>query len=190
MRLKGKDYLEVKWRLVWLRLEHPDAQIKTGIAEHNREDGYARAWAEVTLPNGGSATGQGTETSADFPDYLEKAETKALGRALAALGYGTQFADDWEMLNPDGSPHVVDAPVSPNKKKAPAKASPAAPLPATPAATPGAPRCEDCGSEIPGGPTRDGKWWSAESRADWMKKRSGRVRCLDCYNLAQQQGQA
>ena len=38
--------------------------------------------------------------------YIEKAETKALGRACAALGYGTQFCDDFDFR---GKP--VDAPV-------------------------------------------------------------------------------
>ncbi len=52
--------------------------------------------AEVILPNGGRATGYGSEAQADFADYIEKAETKAIGRALAALGYGTQFALDFE----------------------------------------------------------------------------------------------
>ena len=28
-KLNGKDYLEVKWRLLWLRTEHPDAVIVT-----------------------------------------------------------------------------------------------------------------------------------------------------------------
>jgi hypothetical protein len=32
------------------------------------------------------------EKAASFSDFLEKAETGAIGRALAALGYGTQFA--------------------------------------------------------------------------------------------------
>jgi hypothetical protein len=56
------------------------------------------------------ATGHGSETARDFKDYIEKAETKAIGRALAALGFGTQFAPDID----DGSSigRVVDAPVS------------------------------------------------------------------------------
>ena len=52
--------------------------------------------ARVLLASGGSATGWGHETAGGFEDYLEKAETKALGRALAALGYGTQFCEDFE----------------------------------------------------------------------------------------------
>lgn len=94
IKLKGKDYLEVKWRLYWLRTEHPDASIVTSVLEHDRKDGYALIQAAVAIPGGGSATGLGSETKGDFGDYLEKAETKAIGRALAALGYGTQFCDD------------------------------------------------------------------------------------------------
>ncbi len=31
IQLKGKDYLEVRWRLVWLRSVHPDAVIHTDM---------------------------------------------------------------------------------------------------------------------------------------------------------------
>jgi len=90
------DYLEVKWRLLWLRTEHPNSVIDTHLVSH--EDGMAIFRARVLLPNGGSATGWGHETAGGFEDYLEKAETKALGRALAALGYGTQFCEDFESV--------------------------------------------------------------------------------------------
>ena len=85
----GKDYLEVKWRLLWLRSQHPEARITTEIVQHNEESGFALFRAEVEVPTGGKATGWGSETVRDFHDYIEAAETKALGRALAALGYGT-----------------------------------------------------------------------------------------------------
>ena len=92
--LDGRDYLEVKWRLLWLRTEHPDAGIETELVKHG--SGLALFRARVTIPGGGTATGWGSETADDFRDYIEKAETKALGRALAALGYGTQFCEDFD----------------------------------------------------------------------------------------------
>jgi hypothetical protein len=115
----GADYLEVKWRLVWFRNEHPNGRVNTEVQEHDRDEGYARVRARVefdrivygqVITAAGESTG--TETAKDFPDYLEKAETKAIGRALAALGYGTQFAEEFEMKALDGSQHVVDAPVN------------------------------------------------------------------------------
>lgn len=109
VKLRGKDYLEVKWRLVWLRVEHPDAIISTELVFHDPERKLAIFKAEVAIPKGGSATGWGSETVEDFGDYLEKAETKALGRALAALGFGTQFTEDYEFGAAQGK--VVDAPV-------------------------------------------------------------------------------
>jgi hypothetical protein len=30
-KFDGKDYLEVKWRLLWLRSAHPDARLTTEI---------------------------------------------------------------------------------------------------------------------------------------------------------------
>ncbi len=93
----AQDYLDVKFRLLWLRREHPDAEI---ITEHIRiDDTIAIFRATVSIPSGGKATGHGSETAKDFPDYIEKAETKALGRALNALGYGAQFAEGEDAAN-------------------------------------------------------------------------------------------
>ncbi len=87
----GGDYLDVKWRLLWLRKEHPDAEIITELVQHDPQMAIFKA--TVTVPTGGKATGYGSETASDFPDFIEKAETKAIGRALNALGYGAQFGD-------------------------------------------------------------------------------------------------
>lgn len=86
----GSAYLEVKWRLVWLRENHPDARLETSMAESTRDHAIFRA--EVQIPGSGSATGFGSEFREHFANYVEAAETKAIGRALAALGFGTQFA--------------------------------------------------------------------------------------------------
>ncbi len=106
-KVNGSDYLEVKWRLVWLRETHPDAQIETEMVQLDRN--FAVFRAKVSLPGGGSATGWGSEGLDDFRDYIEKAETKALGRALAALGFGTQFCPDFDFGASAG--RVVDAPI-------------------------------------------------------------------------------
>jgi hypothetical protein len=71
--------------------------------------GYARYRAVVSDGQGGQATGYGTEIAAGFADYVERAETRALGRALAALGIGTQFVGQ-DLTEGE---HLVDAPVNP-----------------------------------------------------------------------------
>ena len=119
--LKGQQYLDVKWRLAWLREEYPDARITTELAHLDTEKKIAVFKAEVELPSGGSATGYGSETEQDFPlGWVEKAETKAVGRALAALGFGTQFA-----LELDEGDRVVDSPVARRPEKASLKVVPA-----------------------------------------------------------------
>jgi hypothetical protein len=123
LRKLGKgDYLEVKWRLLWLRTEHPDAVIETELVRLEKDPPMAVFRARVAIPGGGSATGWGQEEPKDFGDYLEKAETKALGRALAALGYGTQFTEDFDFAEGDPG-RVVDSPV---ERPAPAPRQPAA----------------------------------------------------------------
>ena len=106
-QLKGSDYLEVKWRLVWLRDRHPDAVIETELIAHDDKLAIFKATVSVPGPSG-SATGFGSETPGDFRDYIEKAETKAIGRALAALGFGTQFAGYEDGASND---RPVDSPV-------------------------------------------------------------------------------
>ena len=123
------DYLEVKWRLVWFRTEHPDGEIETEMVSHDGTTAVFRA--RVRIPNGGSATGWGSESADDFRDYLEKAETKALGRALAALGFGTQFAPDFEFGAAES--RVVDSPIDISRTRVGrGQALEAAPAPATP----------------------------------------------------------
>ena len=125
------DYLPVQWRLVWFRQLCPQGTIDTEELEVSldreceaevsvwnqdtrrsektlkRAQGYARFRAVVTDGKGGRATATKTERAVDFPDYVEKAETGAVGRALAMLGYGTQFIGD--DLNEEH--RIVDAPV-------------------------------------------------------------------------------
>jgi len=107
MQIDGRDYLEVKWRLVWLRSLHPDASIETQHIELSNK--HAVFKATVTLPSGASASGYGSEATDDFVDFIEKAETKAIGRALGALGFGTQFCDDHDFGG--DQQRVVDSPV-------------------------------------------------------------------------------
>ena len=77
--------------------------------------------ATVTVPSGGKATGYGSETASDFPDFIEKAETKAIGRALNALGYGAQFGDFQRQEDP-----VPDSPPAQHGRQAAPAARPVA----------------------------------------------------------------
>jgi hypothetical protein len=111
VRLRNGEYLEVKWRLVWLRTAHPDAHIETNMVHFDPETKLAVFKATISLTSGGSATGYGSETSDDFKDFIEKAETKAIGRACAAMGFGTQHCQDFD-YDSKAEGKVVDAPVT------------------------------------------------------------------------------
>lgn len=128
----GTDYLPVQWRLVWFREQCPtgtidteeivvdlDREVEEEVYAWNSEKrrsekivkrarGYARFKAIVTDGRGGRATGTKSENAANFPDFVEKAETGSIGRALAALGYGTQFTGD----EFNESHRIVDAPIN------------------------------------------------------------------------------
>lgn len=105
IQLKGKDYLQVMWRLVWFREDKPGWGIETLLVD--RSDEHAVFVAKIVDDSGiQKSSGYGSETKKDFGDFLEKAETKAVGRALAMLGYGTQFAPEL-----DEGERIVDSPV-------------------------------------------------------------------------------
>lgn len=127
----SKDYLEVKWRLVWFRDLCPGGTIETEMlfldldkeveeeafawnAEKRRSEkvtkiGKGIAIFKATVKDGKGAVAMGTksEKACSFPDFIEKAETGAIGRALASLGYGTQFTGD----EFNESYRIVDSPV-------------------------------------------------------------------------------
>jgi hypothetical protein len=131
MNLKGKQYLPVAARLVWFRQEHPDWDVRTEIVRLEED------WAVVKATIGPAASGEsyyGTEVRATghkmehrahFPDFMEKAETGAIGRALAVLGYGTQFAPEFD----EGQQRIVDTPQEPRRKQDPTPMPQAAAIP-------------------------------------------------------------
>ena len=108
IKLKGgKEYLPVASRLVWFRQEHPDWGIETRPVEINVEKGYAVFEATVYNAEGKlMAKGTKMETARGFADYIEKAETGSIGRALAVCGFGTQFAPEL-----DEGERIVDSPL-------------------------------------------------------------------------------
>jgi hypothetical protein len=113
-KLKGKDYLEVKWRMVWFRDAFPYGSITTETLELTDNRAVFRATVTAIDEEGnirGTATGTKSETPKGFADYIEKAETGSIGRALAALGFGTQFAPELE----EGE-RIVDSPVAPRQE--------------------------------------------------------------------------
>jgi len=69
---------------------------------------YYEMRVEIVDKGGNVKIGEGSksECAVDFPDYAEKAQTGAIGRALASIGYGTQFAPE---LNEEH--RIVDSPV-------------------------------------------------------------------------------
>lgn len=135
MQIKNRggaaDYLPVQWRLVWFRSLCPNGTIETEVVHLDldreteeetyawnnetrrsekvikRAPGFAVFRAVVKDGRGGVATGTKSEKAASFADFIEKAETGSIGRALAALGYGTQFTGD----EFDERHRIVDAPV-------------------------------------------------------------------------------
>lgn len=105
--MRGKAYLEVKFRLVWFREEHPDWSIQTELVK--MESDWALVKATISTPQGQiMSTSHKAESAKGFPDFLEKAETGSIGRALALIGYGTQFTEDL-----DEGQRIVDSPVQP-----------------------------------------------------------------------------
>ena len=117
--LKGKPYMQVAHRLVWLNEIHPNFTIErkfdiltdtmaicsaTVKLFEKLEDGTLRLLKEATATK--------AETIKGFADFIEKSETGAIGRALAMLGMGTQHVTQ----DFDEEDRLADAPVVPARK--------------------------------------------------------------------------
>ena len=109
-KLQNQDYLEVKWRLVWFREVHPDGNIQTepvvlsetaAIVKATVFDGDGKQLANGMATVRGANSQRMSWAGRDF----EKAETAAIGRALAHAGFGTQFTAD------DEGDYLADSPV-------------------------------------------------------------------------------
>jgi len=108
MQLQGKDYLPVAWRIVWFREANPTGSIATELIA---ADTTIIIRAVVSTEAGILSTGYGTAPAAGKGSWtgraIEKAETAAIGRALAHAGYGTQFTDD------DEGDSLANSPITP-----------------------------------------------------------------------------
>lgn len=108
--LKGKDYLMVAYRIQWFNEEVPNFNIESNFLLLTENETIAHVTVTIADKDGrpvkrASATKR--ETKQDFSDHTEKAETSAVGRALAMLGYGTQFA----VADLDEGTRLADSPL-------------------------------------------------------------------------------
>jgi hypothetical protein len=123
LSLKGKPYLLVGHRLVWLSEQVANYSIESEFPVLTADETVAHVTVTLYDEKGGitrKATATKRETKKDFPDHTEKAETGAMGRALAMLGFGTQFA----LADLDEGDRLADAPIEAKKAPKAAKANP------------------------------------------------------------------
>jgi hypothetical protein len=99
------DYLPVAARIAWFRKDHSYWSIITKVEKWGDKAVVMKAIIK-DVTGAIIATARKKETEAGFPDYIEKAETGAIGRALAMCGYGTLQAPEF-----DEQERLADAPV-------------------------------------------------------------------------------
>lgn len=124
-KVQGRDYLEVKHRIAWLNDTEPAYEVETEIVAVQEDHAIVRARARIVRDGVvvKSATSHGSESRADFPDFLEKAETKAIGRALSVLGFGTPDDDGSAKGRPVDTPNRIAT-----NGEAPARPAPTCPM--------------------------------------------------------------
>ena len=133
MTLQGGQYLKVPGRILAFREEHPNGQILTEMTQFDLSAGWVCFKATIVVDGLTLATAYGSETQRSFPQgWFEKAETVAVGRALAQAGFGTAYA--LADFHESEENKLADAPAS-NRKLQPPAPQPPAPRPA-PSAVP------------------------------------------------------
>ena len=103
------DYLPVAARIAWFRKDNPYWSIITEVEQLADKAVVMKVTIKDMLGTV-IATARKKETEIGFPDYIEKAETGAIGRALAMCGYGTLQAPEF-----DEQDRLADAPVEKSK---------------------------------------------------------------------------
>lgn len=117
VKLEGQLHLPVKDRISWFKLVHPSGAIVPAPPVFLPELNAWLVHAEVFDETGKLlSSGNGTASYHDKDGFglhpIECAETKAIGRALAAAGFGNQFSgDDYVQKEP------IDMGVSENGEK-------------------------------------------------------------------------
>lgn len=97
-------------RVLWVRADHPDTRVETELT--HLHDDLIVFRALVALPGGATATGYASETGVPGKNMaiaIERAETRAIGRALDVLGYVIASAAATRNNGDTHAPSVVDA---------------------------------------------------------------------------------
>jgi hypothetical protein len=113
MNLKGKPYMAVAHRIVWFNedTEGGSFSMETEQLVLSDERAVIKATVKVFNKEGNlvkQGVGTKSESKKDFPDFIEKAETGAIGRAITMLGYGTAYA----IADLDEGARIIDSPVA------------------------------------------------------------------------------
>lgn len=124
LNLRGKPYLQIAHRLVWLTEKYDHYTIDSQFLKLEDDHSICRSCINVYDADGKlvrSSVGTKKETQKDFPDFVEKSETGSIGRALASIGIGTQFCTQ----DMEEGMRLADAPI-PIAQKTSKVAKPAA----------------------------------------------------------------
>ena len=78
----GRDYMDLKWRILWLRSNEPEARIESQIVPATEDEIVCRA--TITLRGGASASAHGSALRSEEDSAVERAENRAIARALAS----------------------------------------------------------------------------------------------------------
>ena len=112
----GKYYLDVAFRKLWFRLKYPEGKIVKKILKLTDQVAIVEARvylnrndAEENFISNALAQKYMTADGQFGNKFVELAKTAAVGRALSDAGFGLQFADKEEDIDPE----VTEAPFDP-----------------------------------------------------------------------------
>lgn len=129
--IRGRDgerlYMPVSGRVLAFRDVHPDGQVVTHVLSHEPILVRAEVWVGDRLLATGHGSVPRVERAVWTGREYEKAETAAVGRALAFAGFGTEYEPQ---ADADDLAYLADTPVPAAAPPAPIAVVPQPPRPA------------------------------------------------------------
>lgn len=186
IRVQGnRNYFSAAGRISWFRQAHPDYTILTTPHTLDFEKMQAVFVATIMDPSGRVLSmGHKSCSAKQFAEWITKAETGAVNRALILLGFGEPDEDELDESDtqPNVGARVVDAPQETRREPQ----TPARPRQQTAPPTSAEAVCVTCNTPVSPGRAA---WCKNHNLPPLCAPKTGQPNCEHAFKASQRHGQ-